>query len=140
MGVSIIWQMHHMFSTKRKKKMLLSRGASTKHGGSLLAGASMLDALVLARLACAFARAALLIWARPCIRPAVVIACSDMFLSHRCEGHFGAEIRDSLSTMTETIRFIWRMGALNAVEFKMHYRDSCRTLPCWLFLRFATRG
>ena len=80
--------MHHMFSTKRKKKMLLSRDASTKHSGSLLAGASMLDALVLARLACAFARAALLIWARPCIRPAVVIACSDIFLAPSLRGAF----------------------------------------------------
>ena len=81
MGVSIIWQMHHMFSTKRKKKMLLSRDASTKHGGSLLAGASMLNALVLARLADAFAKAALLVWARPRIRPAIVIANSEIFLA-----------------------------------------------------------
>lgn len=65
---------------EKRKKMLLSRDASTKHGGSLLAGASILDALALAHLACAFARAALLFWARPRIGPAVVIANSDMFL------------------------------------------------------------
>lgn len=53
--MSIIWQMHYMLVSKIKKKMLLSRDASTKHGRSLLAGASMLDALVLARLACALA-------------------------------------------------------------------------------------
>ena len=73
--------MHHMLDAKIKKNMLLPRDASTKHGGSLLTDASMLDALVLARLACAFAGAALLVWARPRIRPAVVIANSDMFLA-----------------------------------------------------------
>lgn len=80
--------MHHMFSTKRKKKMLLSRHASTKHGGSLLAGASMSDTLVLARLACAFDRVALLVWSRSRVRPAVVIAYSDMFLTPLQRGVF----------------------------------------------------
>ena len=79
-GASIIWLMHYMLAAKGKK-MLLSRDASTKHGGSLLAGASILDALVVAHLACAFARAALLFWARPRIGPTVVIAYSDMFLA-----------------------------------------------------------
>lgn len=83
-----IWQMHHMISTKRKKEMLLSRDAATKHGGSLLAGASMLDALVLARLADAFAKAALLVWARPHIRPAIVIANSDTLLAPLLQGAF----------------------------------------------------
>ena len=73
--------MHHMLAAKRKKKMLLSLRASSKHGGFLLTGASMLDALALTRLACAFAGAALLVWAHPRIRPAVVIAYSDMFLA-----------------------------------------------------------
>ena len=77
-----------MLDARIKKRLLLSRDASTKHGGSLLAGASMLDALVLARLACAFARAALLVWARPRIRPAVVIAYSDMFLAPLLRGTF----------------------------------------------------
>ena len=88
-GASIIWQMHHMIDAKiKKKKMLLSRDASTKHGGSLLAGASMLDALVLARLACAFAGAALLVWAHPRIRPAAVIANSGMLLAPLLQGGF----------------------------------------------------
>lgn len=81
-----------MFSTKRKKKMLLSLRASSKHGGFLLTGASMLDALALTRLARAFARAALLVWAHPRIRPAVVIANSDMLLAPLLRGHFEAEI------------------------------------------------
>ena len=80
--------MHHMLDAKIKKKMLLSRDVSAKHGGSLLAGASMLDALVLARLACAFARAALLAWVHPYIRPAVVIANSDMLLALLLQGAF----------------------------------------------------
>ena len=77
-----------MLDAKIKKKLLLSRDASTKHGGSLLAGASMLDALVLACLADAFAKAALLVWARPHIRPAVVIANSDTLLAPLLQGAF----------------------------------------------------
>lgn len=80
--------MHPVLDAKIKKKLLLSRDASTKHGGSLLAGASMLDALVLARLADAFAKAELLVWARPRIRPAIVIANSEIFLAPLLRGAF----------------------------------------------------
>ena len=52
----------------------------------------MLDALVLARLACAFTGAALLVWARPRIRPAVVIANSGMLLAPLLRGDFENEV------------------------------------------------
>ena len=55
-GVSIMRQMHPMLDAKRKKRLLLSRDAATKHGRPLLAGASMLAALALVRLAGALAR------------------------------------------------------------------------------------
>ena len=81
-------QMHHMLDAKRKRELLLSRDVSAKHGRSLLAGVSMLDALALVRLAGAFAKVVLLVWARPRIRPAVVIVNSDMFLAPLLQGAF----------------------------------------------------
>lgn len=72
----------------KRKKAPFPRDVATKHGGSLLAGASMLNALVLARLADAFAKAALLVWARPRIRPAIVIANSEIFLAPLLRGAF----------------------------------------------------
>lgn len=88
-----------MLDAKIKKNMLLPRDASTKHGGSLLTDASMLDALVLARLACAFAGAALLVWARPRIKPAVVIANSGMLLVPLLRGDFENEISSNFDSM-----------------------------------------
>ena len=87
-GVPVMWQMHPMLDAKRKKRLLLSRDAATKHGRPLLAGASMLAALALAHLACASARAALLVWAHPRTRPAVAIADSDMLLALLLRGVF----------------------------------------------------
>lgn len=92
-----------MLDAKIKKNMLLPRDASTKHGGSLLTDASMLDALVLARLACAFAGAALLVWARPRIKPAVVIANSSMLLVPLLRGDFENEISSNFDLSSPSI-------------------------------------
>lgn len=87
-NVPIMWQTNPMLDAKRKKRLLLSRDAAAKHGRPPLAGASMLAALALAHLACASARAALLVWAHPRTRPAVAIADSDMLLALLSRGAF----------------------------------------------------